>query len=325
MPMIPPHERYNQHINKSDLALSLIEKSLVECGLNPQTPSIHKLSGGFQNSNYLVEANQQKIVLRFYSTDLNTALREIGILRFLKKREIKAPAVVDFFEIEGKPVAALEFVEGTSLQEKVLRSSHIEKKMFFLLGQELARIHCVELPRPGFIGPEMKIGNEYENFGSFLKGYIIAVFKSVSSDRLESSIRDRLLKLVEDKWPVVLTTEPASHLVHCDFNPKNIMVSTSDTPVVTGVLDWEFSLSGNGHIDIGNFFRFPYDYPESAQETFIEGYKSIQGGLSENWKEVSMLMDLGNMASFMERKEDYQKTFQTARAVINSTLNYFGY
>jgi hypothetical protein len=103
------------------------------------------------------------------------------------------------------------------------------------------------------------------------------------------------------------------------------MVSTSSKPVVTGILDWEFSLSGNGYIDIGNFFRFPYDYPEGVQENFIEGYKAVKDDLREDWREISLLMDLGNMASFLERKEDYQKTFRTARTVIDNTLNYFGY
>src|SRR5437879_11569923 len=30
------------------------------------------------------------------------------------------------------------------------------------------------------------------------------------------------------------------------------------------IVDWEFCVSGNGLIDIGNFFRFSYDYEASA-------------------------------------------------------------
>jgi Ser/Thr protein kinase RdoA (MazF antagonist) len=198
-------------------------------------------------------------------------------------------------------------------------------KVFSLIGEELARIHQIKLPRAGFIGPEMKIGNQFGSFGLFLKEYIAGVLTSLAEDRLASKVRDRLLKLVEEKWHLVLAAEPASHLVHCDFNPKNIMVSEDDESVVTGILDWEFCLSGNGYIDLGNFFRFPCDYPDGSQEEFVNGYETGGGKVNQHWKDISLLMDLGNMCSFLERREDYQKTFRTARAVIHGTLDYFGY
>ena len=325
MNTIPPHERYNQHANKAEISTFHIENALVRLGLNPIQCKVKKLTGGFQNANYLIEQDQQKLVLRFYSTDMQTALREVGVLQFLANHDVRTPKVIDYFEIENKAVISLEFLQGQLLQERLNQTPDIDLNILFQLGQELAKIHLIELPRTGFIGPKMKIGSEYENFSLFLRDYIVAVFGSVQKERLEPSVRDRLLKLIEDKWEIVLTTEPASHLVHCDFNPKNILISQNKNSIVSGILDWEFSISGNGYIDIGNFFRFPSDYPELAQERFIEGYKTIKSNLHENWRDVSLLMDLGNMASFMERKEDYQKTFRTAREIIGRTLKHFGY
>jgi len=43
------------------------------------------------------------------------------------------------------------------------------------------------------------------------------------------------------------------------------------------------------------------------------------------WFDVAKLMDLASMCSFLERPEDYQESFRTARVVIESTLEYFGY
>jgi Ser/Thr protein kinase RdoA (MazF antagonist) len=326
MTTTPPHERYNQHANKAHISPVQIENAIARCGLTPSECSIRKLSGGFQNANFLVEQDRRKLVLRFYSTKKETALREVGTLQFLANHDVKTPKVIDFFELENKGVVLLEFLEGQLLQEKLIESKTIDLITFHLVGQELAKIHLIELPRTGFIGPEMQIGNEYEKFSLFLKEYIVTVFSSVNEARLEPSIRDRLLRLVEDNWKTVLMTEPASNLVHCDFNPKNILIMQEEgRPVVSGVLDWEFCISGNGYIDIGNFFRFPYDYPELAQQKFIEGYKSIKPSLIKEWKEVSLLMDLGNMASFLSVKEDYQKTFRTAREIVSRTLKYFEY
>jgi hypothetical protein len=91
------------------------------------------------------------------------------------------------------------------------------------------------------------------------------------------------------------------------------------------VIDWEFCLSGNGLGDLGNFFRFEYDYPSMARETFAAGYRSVNPDLPMNWSDAAKLIDLGNMCSFLERPEDYQQSFRTARAVIESTLEHFGY
>ena len=84
-------------------------------------------------------------------------------------------------------------------------------------------------------------------------------------------------------------------------------------------------MSGNGLGDLGNFFRFEYDYPPSARQVVVEEYSSVDPDLPANWPDVGRLIDLANMYSFLERPEDYQKSFRTARTVIQSTLTHFGY
>jgi Ser/Thr protein kinase RdoA (MazF antagonist) len=103
------------------------------------------------------------------------------------------------------------------------------------------------------------------------------------------------------------------------------LVSAEPAASLLAVIDWEFCLSANGLADLGNFFRFEYDYPITAREMFAAGYRAVDPALPANWFDVAMLIDLGNMCSFLERPEDYQETFRTARAVIESTLDRFGY
>ena len=91
-------------------------------------------------------------------------VRELISVPFLASPDVKTPKVIYFFELENKGVVLLEPLEEKLLQEKLIESKTIDLNTFHLLGQELTKIHLIELPRTGFIGPEMKIGNEYENF-----------------------------------------------------------------------------------------------------------------------------------------------------------------
>lgn len=330
MERIPPAERYSQHPKSGDISPARLERIAVRHPGRSERPFFRKLSGGFQNANYLVERGEERFVLRFSSEGTGTARKESGLLNFLAGQGIRAPRVLNLLEEENTTVVVLEFLEGVPLQAALPKEPG--PALFREIGAELAKIHAIELPRAGFvelpqsgyIGQHISIGRQYESFGLFLKEFILNTLREVADTRLSADLRDRLKLLVEDQWPLVLTTEPLRQLVHCDFNPKNVLVS-EDGRTVTGVLDWEFCLSGNGLIDLGNFFRFAYDYPPWAQAAFQRGYESVRGSLPARWRDISLLMDLGNMCSFLERREDFPSTFRTARAVIVSTLAHFGY
>jgi aminoglycoside phosphotransferase (APT) family kinase protein len=178
-------------------------------------------------------------------------------------------------------------------------------------------------------GPRLRIGGEYDEFAAFVRMFIDRTFTMLQTreDRIDAALNQRTQRLVRDKWFLVSATEPRRQLVHCDFNPKNLLVSRESPATVLAVIDWEFSLSGNGLADLGNFFRFEYDYSSDARAAFVDGYASASSctGLPENWFDAAKLLDLGNMCAFLERQEDYQETFRTARSVIQSTLEHFGY
>ncbi len=224
-------------------------------------------------------------------------------------------------------MAVLEFLDGRLLQEAL--TSPTDPILFREVGQEIARVHAiefdragfVELPQSGWLG-QIAIGAQYESFGEFLREFILKTMREIKPERLDFTTRDRLVKLVESKWELVMATEPVRQLVHSDFNPKNLMMSPEGR---ISIFDWEFCLSGNGLIDLGNFFRFPGDYPPGAEAALVQGYESVRGPMPPQWRDVARLLDLGNMCSFLERCEDYPKSFHTARTVIAGTLEHFGY
>ncbi len=324
MTHIPPHERYSQHAAALKVSKDDLDEAVKKYGLDPTAIHSKKLSGGFQNANFLVEdARGKKHVFRFYSEAGNVAQREADILRFLQTKKVNTPEVRDLFEIKGRRVAVLSFIEGELFQNH-LGNHSVGLALFQSVGAEIAKIHSIEFSHPGFIGPGVLIGSEYENCAQFMRQFIERVIGSLRDERLPSDLRARTLRLIEKEWHLVLETEPTRQLVHCDFNPKNILVSAQQK-TVTGLLDWEFCLSGNGYLDLGNFFRFATDYPDGAEESFAQGYLSIRGELHPRWRDIGKLLDLANMCSFLERPENYPETFRTARWVIEETLTGFGY
>lgn len=324
MKKIPPKARFSKHAKAKEVPESLILEALTVFGFDPRRTSVKILSGGFMNGNYRVDDDNTSRLMRIYSTDMKTAELEKDILKFAKKKSIKVPEVAGLKKIQDRPVAIHQYIEGLTLEDALIAGFENHDSLFKELGAQLAKIHEINFLETGFLGPNLAIGNEYKSFGKFAKEFIEKTLKKISENKLSKEIKGRILQLVKDKWQMVLDTEPATSLCHCDFNPKNLMVTHSQEPNLAAVLDWEFCLSGNGLIDIGNFFRFAYDYTHGAEQSFIKGYSSVKK-LDEYWPEAAKLIDLGSMCSFLESGEDYPETFRTARAVIENTLHHFNY
>ena len=327
MEKIPAKERFNQNLKSVSTPLELLHEALRQFSMNPSHCEIKQLSGGFMNANFLAWDKNQKVVLRVYSTDMYTAQKEFDLLRFLEAHSVSTPRVFANFEIQGRGVVIMEYLESITLEDKILSGESYDLSIFEEIGRELGNIHNIHFERAGFIGPKMKIGTDFDNFSHFIGLFVDRTLTYLEShtDKLSLETNKRFRKLFEDKWNLVVQSEYIPQLVHCDFNPKNILISKEQKPKVLGIIDWEFSDSGNGMIDLGNFFRFSYDYPNGARERFLSGYKDANPNLPSDWEAAARLMDLGSMCGFLERREDYQKSFRTARAVVQSTLEYFGY
>ena len=327
MEFIPPKERFSQHEKSASTPPATLKAAVAAFGMDPAATEVRRLSGGFMNANFLATDRQQQIVIRVYSTDRNTAAREFDLLRFLEARPITAPRALAVIDVGTTPVVALEYIDGETLEDRLLSGVAVPLKIFEKIGRELGAVHNVQFEDAGFIGPKVEVGRQFDNFSVFLRSFIERTLKDLVNrpDKLDLQTNERCRQLVLEKWDAVLASEPRRQLVHCDFNPKNIMVTKATDPDVAGVIDWEFCMAGNGLIDAGNFFRFEYDYPAGAKAAFAAGYRAVNASLPADWDDIARLLDLGNMCSFLERREDYQKSFRTARVVIEATLRHFGY
>ena len=326
MRFIPPRDRFSAHAKSINIDVEILRDAIAHFGRPPDQASFERLSGGFMNANYVATVGDERLLVRVYSTNAATADRECDLLAFLGGRDVLVPRVLSRMQIRDLPVAILEFIDGITLEARLL-SGGVPTQVFSQIGAQLATIHRITFSDTGFLGPQLTIGREYDNYAHFLKQYIERTLSMLLTrpDRLERVINERLGRLIHDTWALVADLEPRRQLVHCDFNPKNLLVSAGSTASLLAVIDWEFCLSGNGLGDLGNFFRFEYDYPLVARDAFAAGYRTVASDLPAKWPDVGRLIDIANMCSFLERSEDYQKSFRTARTVIQSTLTHFGY
>jgi aminoglycoside phosphotransferase (APT) family kinase protein len=305
---------------------SILTGTLHAYGRRSDGAEFRRLPGGFMNANFIANVDRERFVIRVYSTDAATADRECDLLMFLASTAVAVPRVLARCEVQQRPVAILEFIDGVTLEDRLLCGGASAAQIYRDIGAELAHIHRITFPHTGFVGPKVAIGHEYDDFSVFLRQFIDRTLSTLLTrpDRLSVDLNRRFQRLIGDQWALVSDTEPRRQLVHSDFNPKNLMIAARGDAVLA-VIDWEFCLSGNGLGDLGNFFRFEYDYPSGARVAFVEGYTSVNGELPTRWFDVAKLIDLGAMCGFLERHEDYQESFRTARVVIESTLDYFGY
>lgn len=326
MPFIPPGDRFSTNTKSLNIDEDVLRDAILHFGRPRDQASFERLSGGFMNANHLATVGDERLLLRVYSTDAATADRECDLLAFLASRDVLVPRVLSRMQIRDSAVAILEFIDGITLEARLLTGA-VPTQVFSRIGAQLATIHRITFSDAGFLGPGLTIGREYDNYAHFLKQYIERTLSMLLDrrDRLDRAVNARLRRLIHDTWGLVANAEPRRQLVHCDFNPKNLLVSAGPSASLLAVIDWEFCLSGNGLGDLGNFFRFEYDYPPVAREAFSAGYRSVDPDLPANWSDVGRLIDIANMCSFLERSEDYQKSFRTARTVIQSTLTHLGY
>lgn len=267
--------------------------------------TIQKLSGGFSNSNFLVNGEW---VLRVVAQGWESCQREAWLLEFARGQGLRVPRVVRTECFGDLALMQLEFLPGEPLDP-----GKCETQTFRWLGQELARVHSVAFEASGLFGPTGALEPFDPNLGPLL---VQEYLGGSAGRRLGANRRAELERLVKVHWSLVQECATGPALVHSDFNPKNVLVDNDRV----WLLDWEFAMACDPLIDLGNFFRFENDYLPSQRQAFLDGYARP---LPDRWREAARLHDLISMLDMLNSPQELPETFVTALAVIDQTLHEF--
>lgn len=285
---------------------------------------VRPLTGGYRNANTRVTCGDgERYVLRRYR-DGAACVVERDVLARLSGGPVPVPEV-----LYADPAGALfssallvtRFVPGVP-GDRVLAGGAAEDSAALgrAMGTALAAVHAVTFPAPGFLGPGLTVsgGSPATGLGEYVARELPAGNAAAAFDPAELAA---LTALANRQAPLVERVSAQSHLVHGDYNPKNVLAERhGDGWRLTAVLDWEFALVATPLFDVGNVLRFAPDRPPGFEEGFVTGYTEAGGVLPDGWREISRAVDLFALVQFLTHPPEH-RYFQKSVRLLRSRLS----
>jgi len=183
--------------------------------------------------------------------------------------------------VTGAPFFVMRRVAGTAAAHRVVKSETLgggREACVRALGRELARIHSITPPRVDlpFLGTPPD---------DPCRAFVADQRAALDRQRQPRPVLEWGLRHLERTAPPPVPPV----LVHNDFRTGNIML---DEQGVTAVLDWEFSLWGDPHADLGwlcaKCWRFGSDAQEAGgigpRAALYEGYGEVDDARVRWWE-----------------------------------------
>jgi len=194
--------------------------------------SFKVLSGGSENTNYLINAENGKYVLTICELKSEKKARELAhLLEHLEKNHFETSKIILNMNNElltlwkGKPVMIKKFVEG-----KVLK--YLPHHLIELLGRELGKLHKIEAPE--YLPKQANYGKEQ----------FVNVKKYAANSLFDIWLKEKL----EYVLPHLSSNLPKA-LIHGDVFSDNVIISEDEASVV--IMDFEESVNYYRIFDIG--------------------------------------------------------------------------
>lgn len=237
--------------------------------------SITQLHDGLNLSLLVETANGDQLVIRrpnkFRDTPLFTDIAvERTILEHLEETAVPAPrpiAYVDDEAILDGPFLVISYIEGepVSFGEELpnrLQRPDARNRFATELIDTLATIHALDV----------------DPFEACCSTHTPVDQVNHASDRLAFATQSTDLE-VPRLWDLIDRVREAApepippRLIHGDFRPGNVLFATTDTPTVTGVLDWEAAKCADPRTELGYLllrWRDPDDLRPALDELDLE-------------------------------------------------------
>ncbi|MER7515929.1 phosphotransferase family protein [Streptomyces sp. NPDC126499] len=283
---------------------------------------VDPLPGGFTNDMALLTARPagapgvERYVLRRYRphsgrVPRNPCAVEVAVLGRAAARTVPVTPVVaadPHGRVTGRPTLLYRFMDGIPLGRVLAEgpASGEARDLGRAVGSVLARIGRVRLPRPGaFADPSLVPAADGTPPLGDLPGFVDRCLAATADGPLSDTDKELLRTLARRGAPALAAVAGERSLVHCDFNPKNLLVERrAGRWEVAAVLDWELAFSGSPLFDVGNMLRFAHEYPPDFTTGFVEGFRAGSGRLPADWLRISRTLDLFALADILTAPPD---------------------
>ena len=257
------------------------------------------LTDGMRNANFKLRLDHspEPITLRLYEHDASLCQKEIDVMRLVGE----SVPVPDVLHAEPKgfdefpPFLLARFVEGVTFQDlKRAGDRDAIAQAAHSAGETLAAIGRITFPKPGWIAPGPTVTAPLlEGVNAIPRFVDLCLASAVLQQRLPEDARERAGRLVWSHAAELSVLEQESHLVHCDFGKRNLIVRQAGGRWrIAAVLDWEFAVSDSPLTDLGHFLRYERASSPLAEPHFSNGFLEAGGTLPEGWRRLARLLDL---------------------------------
>ena len=297
---------------------------------NPKIADAQVLSGGLINTNIKIEFTSQQppVVLRLYQGDTAVCLKEAAVLRLIHST-VPVPEVIHVEPngINGsRPFCILEFVNGMTFQQlKQTRDIDAIHQAAASVGKTLAHIGKYQFLQPGLLQTDLNnqlIGDGYSEGPDPIPRLLDLFLQSEDLQRrLDGPFRQKLHIFIWSWAARLRELNNESHLVHCDFGNRNILVDCINRRwQVVAVLDWEFSLSGSPLLDVGHFLRYDLGDVSLREPFFSRAFVEFGGVLPADWRRISQVLDLTGLVHCLTHPQLPDDVTREILQLIESTL-----
>lgn len=215
----------------TNLTMHEVEALLANFSIN-NISSFKVLSGGSENTNYLINAENDKYVLTICEQkSLKTARELAHLLEHLEKHHFETSKIIRNTTNEavslwkGKPIMIKKFIDGKILKD-------LPHHLIELIGRDLGKLHKIEIPE--YLPKQISIGKE-----QFVKVEKYAA----------NSLFDIWLKAkIEYISPYFYSNLPKA-FIHGDVFWDNVIISEDESTVT--IMDFEESANYYRVYDLG--------------------------------------------------------------------------
>lgn len=301
----------------NSIVSKLFEGILSENNIVSVTP----INQGCRTTNYIIESDRSKYILKIFFSMEQNYMREIRLLTILKDNNIlPVPKIYKASKHEligNRQYAIYEYIDGETVGIAINDGYELDESFVRSVARALAKIHSYKFSKVGFLGEKLNISKELPPLICWYENSM----GNMARMRLGKSIIDKINKIVEKNKQVLNELDKDIRLVHGDFQVTNILVKDGN---LSGILDWEFAMAGHPIADIGQFFRYEEYFNNKLIQSFQEEYnKNSDYKLGNNWYKIGKLRDLINLIQLIDTKDDMPNKHNHIKTMVMDTIRGF--
>lgn len=231
--------------------------------------TVRKFGYGQSNPTYFLETSAgQKYVLRKKPPGklikgAHAVDREYRVMHALGQAGFEVPLMHSLCEDEsviGTTFYVMQFVKGPIMDNALAKASAPDRRGIMMsIVQTLAKLHRYDPAELGLLDPSSPFGR----VGGFYERQIATMERTSTAQVSNSDGKVPPMRNIATLLSMFRSSMPkdVSCVIHGDWKPDNMIISTGEHPKVVAVLDWELSTIGHPMSDLANMC-LPYHMPQ---------------------------------------------------------------